>query len=270
MSQRATLTLALCTASLFTIQAQWSRQDSIRLQQFLQGGSDTPINGDAVKSIEFNFTPKKEDWKGKPLVSEEKPWMKFLDDLPKNFGDTTKWTKPKYIRLTPYTPYTKWNEDPVNDPIFVLDDTLSMGKWVLRVNPVLGIRSGYRVLPAGMDQSVTPSNNPLGTFDADKMLYETFSKRGRSIRRNRNKAVAWKTYQDYVPTIESKELASTDSLSIIEQDTLKQKSEPLPIRTDSLFIATDTIAIRKESLLFRNDSLLIQNDSLFLKNKVNR
>lgn len=269
MTQRAKLTLALCTASLFTAQAQWDKQDSIRLQQFLQGGNDVQINGDAVKSIEFNFTPKKEDWKGSPLLSEEKPWMKFLEDLPKNFGDTTKWKKPQYIRLTPYTPYTKWNEDPVNDPIFVIEDTLSMGKWILRVNPVLGLRNGYRVLPAGMDQSVTPSNNPLGTFDADKALYETFSKRGRAIRRNRSKAIAWKTYQEYVPTSEHKELSGSNRVSEVKKDSLKvdsikQKSEPMPIRTDSLFIANDTLMVRKDSLL------ILGNDSLFLENKIDR
>jgi hypothetical protein len=34
------------------------------------------------------------------------------------------------------------------------------------------------------------------------MLYETLTKRGRAIRRNRKHANAWKTYQDYVPTLQ--------------------------------------------------------------------
>ena len=52
-----------------------------------------------------------------------------------------------------------------------------------------------------MDQTVTPSNNPLiGGLDADKFLYESLTKRGRAIRRNRNRAKGWKIYQSYVPT----------------------------------------------------------------------
>lgn len=258
MIQRAKLTLFLCTAGLCTTHAQWNKQDSIRLQQLLQAGGDVQINSDAVKTIEFDFTPKKEDWKGKPLISEEKPWMKFLDDLPKNFGDSTKWKKPQYIRLTPYTPYTKWNEDPVNDPIFVIEDTLTMGKWVLRVNPVLGLKNGYRVLPAGMDQSVTPSNNPLGTFSADQLLYENFSKRGRAIRRNRTKAVAWKTYQEHIPATTLPQVATADSLPDRTKDSLKQKSEPMPLRTDSLLLPVDSIFLKRDSLLIKKDSLLFQ------------
>ena len=42
----------------------------------------------------------------------------------------------------------------------------------------------YVILPAGMDQTVTPSNNPLiGGVDTDKFLYESLTKRGRAIRR---------------------------------------------------------------------------------------
>lgn len=95
-------------------------------------------------------------------MSEDKPWMKFLKDLPKNFGDTTKWVRPKFVRLTPYTPYTTWHEDPVNDPIFLNNrkDSLKMS-WKLNIKLIPGLRNGYVILPAGMDQTVTPSNNPL-------------------------------------------------------------------------------------------------------------
>ncbi|MGL4851669.1 MAG: DUF4858 domain-containing protein [Phocaeicola sp.] len=250
MTQRAKLTIFFCTATLLTAQAQLNKQDSIRLQQFLQGGNDIQINSDAVKAIEFNFTPKKEEWKGTPLVSEEKPWMRFLDELPKNFGDTTKWRKPKFIRLTPYTPYTKWYEDPVNDPIFAIVDTMKIGKWILNIKPTLGIRNGFRVLPAGMDQSVTPSNNPLGTFDADKALFETLTKRGRAIRRNREKAVAWKTYRDYLPT--SKDTEAKDLL-ILQNDSSKTKNEPISSRNDSLLVPIDSIHREKESLFLKNE-----------------
>lgn len=41
------------------------------------------------KSIHFDFQSDKDNIKGTPIMSEDKPWMKFLKDLPKNFGDTT-------------------------------------------------------------------------------------------------------------------------------------------------------------------------------------
>lgn len=45
-----------------------------------------------------------------------------------------------------------------------------------------GMENGYRILPQGMDQSVTPSNNPATSFDADKALFETFTKRNKKKR----------------------------------------------------------------------------------------
>ena len=78
---------------------------------------------------------------------------------------------------------------------------------------------GFRIVPEGMDQSVTPSNRPAVGFDAEKALYETFTKRGRAIRRNRKKAKAWKTYEDYVPTKEDS-LILNEQKKRIPQDTL--------------------------------------------------
>ena len=46
------------------------------------------------------------------------------------------------------------------------------------------------------------STSAIG-FDADKLLYETLTERGRNIRRNRKHAKAWKIYNDYFNTIES-------------------------------------------------------------------
>ena len=57
-------------------------------------------------------------------------------------------------------------------------------------------------ITCGMDQTVTPSNNPLiGGLDTDKFLYESLTKRGRAIRRNRNRAKGWKSIKvTYQPT----------------------------------------------------------------------
>lgn len=119
MTQRVNFSILFCTISILTAQAQWNKQDSIRLQELLNGDGELKINTEAVKSIHFDFQSDKDNIKGTPIMSEDKPWMKFLKDLPKNFGDTTKWVRPNFVRLTPYTPYTTWHEDPVNDPIFL-------------------------------------------------------------------------------------------------------------------------------------------------------
>ena len=201
MTQRVNFSILFCTISILTAQAQWNKQDSIRLQELLNGDGELKINTEAVKSIHFDFKSDKDNIKGTPFMSEDKPWMKFLKDLPKNFGDTTKWVRPNFVRLTPYTPYTTWHEDPVNDPIFLKrKDSLTMS-WKLNIKLIPGFAKRYVILPAGMDQTVTPSNNPLiGGLDADNFLYESLTKRGRAIRRNRNRAKGWKIYQSYVPT----------------------------------------------------------------------
>ena len=61
--------------------------------------------------------------------------------------------------------------------------------------------NGHVDVPAGMDPSITPSSSPLADgLDFDKIFYENLTKRGRILRRNRKRAKAWKTYQDYIPT----------------------------------------------------------------------
>ena len=67
---------------------------------------------------------------------------------------------------------------------------------------------------------------PLATFDADKILYENFTKRGRAIKHNREHANAWKTYNDYKP-------AHKDSLD-------KWKKEKRT-QLDTLAFVTDTL-----------------------------
>lgn len=162
-------------------------------------------------------------------------------------GDTTKWVRPNFVRLTPYTPYTTWHEDPVNDPIFLKrKDSLTIS-WKLNIKLIPGLRNGYVILPAGMDQTVTPSNNPLiGGLDADKFLYESLTKRGRAIRRNRNRAKGWKIYQSYVPTRQDSILFPRIS-KVSEQDSLP----------------------KQDTLLIKKDSAIINQNSLLLKDKIN-
>ena len=59
MTQRVSLSILLCTLAALTAQAQWSKQDSLRLQQLLNGEEELIINKEAVKSIHFDFKPTK-------------------------------------------------------------------------------------------------------------------------------------------------------------------------------------------------------------------
>ena len=56
MTQRVSLSILLCTLAALTAQAQWSKQDSLRLQQLLNGEEELIINKEAVKSIHFDFS----------------------------------------------------------------------------------------------------------------------------------------------------------------------------------------------------------------------
>lgn len=250
MTRRVSISILFCTMSVLA-QAQWSKQDSIRLQELLNGDGELKINTEAVKSIHFDFKPEKDKMKGTPLMSENKPWMKFLKDLPKNFGDTTTWIKPKYVRFTPYTPYTKMDEDPVNDPIITAEK-----EWVItmKFGP-----SPYAEKYDPREQRVMPpskNNNAIQvsvgiskTFDTEKFLYENFTARGRAIRRNRRHANAWKTYKDFIPTRQDT-LIKRDSARVMEFIRLKAHSL-FPETTNSVTVPLPTV------------------DSLLLKNKVN-
>ena len=205
---RISLSILFCIMGILTSKAQLSRRDSIRLKQLLEGDKEIKLNQEAVKSIQFNFAPDINEMH-KPKMSEEKPWMEFNKSLPKNFNDTVQWRKPKFIRLLPYTIFTRLGEDPVNDII------IKTRKDTLRMKLKLDYLKEY-----------IPQHQPVVSFDAEKLLYENLTKRGRAIRRNRKRAKAWKIYNDYVPT---------------KEDSLKWYGNKKRIPKDTLVISVDSI-----------------------------
>ena len=56
MTQRVNFSILFCTISILTAQAQWNKQDSIRLQELLNGDGELKINTEAVKSIHFDLS----------------------------------------------------------------------------------------------------------------------------------------------------------------------------------------------------------------------
>ena len=217
MNPRAGISILVCSIGILSAQAQSEKKDSLQRKK----DGEIYINQEAVKSIEFNFMAQPDIMRSKPMMDETKPWMEFRKDLPMNLTDTTTLTKKKYIRMLPYS---IWEHDDAhlksNKDTLIIRMKLNLDN----IKPLPGMGHGYWVVPGGMDQSVTPSNNPIGGFSADKLLFENFTKRGRAIKRNRKKAKAWKTYKDYVPTKE-------DSLKLygnkkrIPKDTLHIKKD---------------------------------------------
>ena len=217
MNPRAGISILACCIGILSVHAQSERKDSLQRKK----DGEIYINQEAVKSIEFNFMAQPDIMRTKPMMDETKPWMEFRKDLPMNLTDTTTLTKKKYIRMLPYS---IWGHDDAhlksNKDTLIIRMKLNLDN----IKPLPGMGHGYRVVPGGMDQSVTPSNNPIGGFSADKLLFENFTKRGRAIKRNRKKAKAWKIYKDYVPTKE-------DSLKLygnkkrIPKDTLHIKKD---------------------------------------------
>lgn len=205
---RISLSILFCIIGILASKAQLSRRDSIRLKQLLEGDKEIKLNQEAVKSIQFNFAPDINEMH-KPKMSEEKPWMEFNKSLPKNFNDTVQWRKPKFIRLLPYTIFTRLGEDPVNDII------IKTRKDTLRMKLKLDYLKNY-----------IPQHQPVVSFDAEKLLYENLTKRGRAIRRNKKRAKAWKIYNDYVPT---------------KEDSLKWYGNKKRITKDTLTLSIDSI-----------------------------
>ena len=205
---RISLFILFCIMGILTSKAQLSKRDSIHLKQLLEGDEEIKLNQEAVKNIQFNFAPDINEMH-KPKMSEEKPWMEFNKSLPKNFNDTVQWRKPKFIRLLPYTIFTRLGEDPVNDIM------IKTRKDTLRMKLKFDYLKNY-----------IPQHQPVVSFDADKFLYENLTKRGRAIRRNKKRAKAWKIYNDYVPT---------------KEDSLKWYGNKKRIPKDTLVISVDSI-----------------------------
>ncbi|CDD50236.1 putative uncharacterized protein [Bacteroides sp. CAG:875] len=79
------------------------------------------LNEEAIKHIQFDFLPENMEHYNKPLEAPlEKKWMEvdnpFERGIPRSLTDTFMVRKPKgYIRMCPYSIWTKRGEDPVYD-----------------------------------------------------------------------------------------------------------------------------------------------------------
>ena len=91
------------------------------LPAYAQNGKekDIRLNEEAVRMIQFDFSGTEEAPREEmKAVTLDKPWMDFKKDLrlPRSLTDTAKVKKPTgYVRMLPYTIWTRFGEDPVYD-----------------------------------------------------------------------------------------------------------------------------------------------------------
>ena len=174
-----------------------------------QQEKELQLNMDAVKMIQFDFNPTSKP-ENKPLEAPlNKKWMDFKVDLkvPRSLIDTTKVKKPEgYVRMEPYTIWTRFGEDPVYDVLVTGRPKKWEISWTLNPNQVYRDENyGRSLMPSTgrMYESVGGSAGVgigIGGLDFIGFLYDNLSPRGRMLAHNRKHANAWKTYADYVPT----------------------------------------------------------------------
>ena len=195
------------------------------------------LNMDAVRMIQFDFSSISK-LEAKPVEAPmEKKWMQFKTDIamPRSLLDTTTVKKPgKFIRLLPFSIWTRFDEDPIYDVLVTgrpsgLEMTWSLGKTVYKEE------YGKSIMPAPGETYQSLMTKGAGitieNLDINKFLTENFTRRGRMLRHNRKHANAWKTYKDYKPTREDS-LKFPSFYRIMQADTVH-----VPIQA-----ATDTAA----------------------------
>ncbi len=169
---------------------------------------EVELNKEAVKLIDFNFNRNSAFSKvNKPqTAASEKKWMEFKVDLamPRDWLDTLKLPRhDKYLTIEPYSIWTKPGEDPIFD-VLINGNPNKKQYWYLSEESLRrgAYASTNRTVMTAMYDAINRSQG-VGVsfaFDADKLLYENLTKRGRAIKHNRKHANAWKTYAQYIPT----------------------------------------------------------------------
>lgn len=176
--------LSLCGST--ALHAQWNHEDSLKLQKFLSGKEEIKLNENAVKSIRFGMPTDQKEINLQPVISETKPYMDFLEELPEIFTDSLAYYHRK-IFLRPYNVFTRYDEDPI----------YGKNKYVNRMqynfNKPFDIRERF-VTPG---RFYDPGKMGFGVsfaFSMEDALQYIFSKKGRARMRNAKNANAWKTY----------------------------------------------------------------------------
>lgn len=170
--------------------------------------NELKLNEEAIKLIKFDFMPDYNEEINKPVEAPlEKSWMQFKADLavPKSLTDTTKVRKPTgYIRMLPYSIWTKFGEDPVYDVMVFGRKKKYDITWSLNPYSDYGENYGRSIPPSAGSISdgirIRGAGITIGGLDIFGFAYNNFTARGRMLQHNRKHANAWKIYGAYQPT----------------------------------------------------------------------
>lgn len=181
------LLLCLCLSALSYAQKtdetrQWTKQDSLRLQQLLSGQVEIVIDDEAQKEIDRLFNPEKWKMKSTPFPKKN---MKFETELPRYYISKVDTTDGKgYIRLLPYGPFNSPEEEKIYIEIPINKELLT--DYDPRLEPATAGKFSPGAVMVGV--------GIIATFDADRLLGLIFSKKMRAKVHNAKKANAWKSY----------------------------------------------------------------------------
>lgn len=205
-----------------------TNKDSVRLTKhsyfadstfYMKQTDELKLNDDAIKLIQFDFapSPQHQDLKLQD-VPIKKSWMEFQVDLsvPKNMIDTTKIRKPeRYIRMLPYSIWTRFGEDPVFDVLVFGNKKRFDITWSLDLDDVEEF--GRNLMPnAGRYNPNRTTGNAscvIGNLDFIGFLYNNLNKQGRIRKHNKKYATAWKTYNKVAPALSNELTALNDSIN---------------------------------------------------------
>lgn len=180
------------------------------LKASAQKDEEPKLNENAVKMIQFDFTPQPDNKIEKILEAPlDMEWKKFKEKVPfkRSFADTATVKKIEgYVRVQPYTIWNRFDEDPIQSVMPTLKKKWSV-YW--KLTPYLHTRQeeyGKTTVPSTgktYDAVTAPSGSSVSIeTDFNKLLFESLTARGRAIKYNRKHANSWKTYSTYVPTRE--------------------------------------------------------------------
>lgn len=247
--------------------------------------SEIKLNEEAIKLIKFDFMPEMNSEATKPLDAPlKKSWMEFKADLavPKSLTDTTKVRKPKgYIRMLPYSIWTKFGEDPVYD-VMVFGKKEKDYEITWTFNPFGDEDGNYgrSIAPsAGMISDgvmMKGAGVAIGNLDILGFIYNNLTPRGRMLQHNRKHANAWKIYQTYQPTLADSLKFPTfySGMTMPVFDYSKNGKDTaiignLPVLSDSARAEIEmVVALRKDSL--RNEYLEKANEEADKERKPDR
>lgn len=188
MDKRISISFLLCTLWIVNVHAQWTRQDSLRLQKFLSGDGEIHLNKEVIKSINFSLPSNQTPLHLRPMMSTESPSLKFCEDLPTLFSDSIS-KKLQRLTLSPYTIFTKYGEDPIYGK-----NKNGQYIWPSAVKLALRRAGQGQPLPGSPNQGSRASAGLVHRFSAEDILQSIFSKKGRTRLKNAKDANAWKNY----------------------------------------------------------------------------